>query len=272
MLPNRVAISQRKLGILFLVPFYIAVLLAGCAAPPDNAPQSVSPDRLRQLGQIGVISLLGNEMRLNEMRLHYSTNSALTTRYNKADVSEWNIDAMAISVAAEYLQSKGYQTKPVDYDARALFAVYTRDKVFTDKKLKRIAPQLQQLAKRQGIDTFVLLYRGLSEDFIGRSSDPIAAYGLYNKTSRKVQLALAAYAVVEADVVHAQSGRLLAMASEKSKTDLDNKLWHWDFEEKHQGFVPLSEHSKDQLEEKVKQTLTRSVKNVVSRVGFYRKL
>ncbi len=243
------------------------ILLTACAAGPQYAPTAVPRDRLPLLGNIGVISLMADEF-----RIHYVGGGKLANRYNKADVKEWHIDEHVIEVARNYMQAKGYTTKDLSYDAGSLFNVYTRAKTNTDKRVKKIRVQLQELGAQHNIDTFVLFYRGYGPDFIGQSAEPVWGYGVYNQRQRGYQIAQATYVVIDADVVDAKSGELLAAVSDKFKLEPKEEIWHWTYEERNDGIIPLGKKGEPTLKEMTLYGFSRAVENALAHLGFYTKI
>lgn len=99
----------------------------------NAAPRKLTQEDLRSLGTVTVISLMGDEF-----LLHHVGTTIFQNRYNKAEVSQWEIDRHTTDVATEFLELKGHVVKEVQYDAERLFKTYPAGWARAGRKSKRL--------------------------------------------------------------------------------------------------------------------------------------
>lgn len=230
----------------------------------NAAPAKLTPEKLRSLGTIAVISLMGDEF-----LLHHVGTTIFQNRYNRAEVSGWEIDKYATEVATEFLESKGHTIKEVQYDIETLFKTYPAGWARAGRKFKKIRPSLQELAKQSSIDTFVILYRHFTEDFITFSAEGLSGYGLYHRRAFKKHAETATYVVIRIDVASATSKKPLASTVGSDSNILDEEYWHKPYQKKKEkNFIPLAENQIDTLRRTTKINFRNAIGEALARMDF----
>jgi hypothetical protein len=127
---------------------------------------------------------------------------------------------------------------------------------------------LLSTAKTQSIDTYVIFYRYLADDFIGRSGAPVAGYGLYHQKTRQGAFDLATYVAVEVDLGSVSKRQMLASDYLTHNTRLKPYHWYKNYEEKTDDYIPLNGQHRDKLEKLIKEELDRTVINLLGGLGL----
>lgn len=245
---------QRK----FILCFVSALLLYSCAIVPRTVP----PEKLTSIKNVGVISLMGDELNLTHIGFTVFGNSD-----SSHSIEDWGIDQHVASVIGDTLRKNGsYAVKEVNYDYSALAKVYT-DKVYSPLNFKLIENELRALAQSHAIDTFLVITERRLEDPIGKRSVYYEGMGLYSMGIGETLVKVAPYIWYSLTVVDGKTAQPIAdiaglMTRKRPEflepgysvpyEEVEHSWWNEDFN-------AMSKSQQQQLEEKLKQLLNESL-------------
>ena len=134
----------------------ISLVLTGCVAfLVSCSTVPVAPEKISELRNVGVVSLLGTTFNGFTHGLTVFGNARYT-----GEVPEWQVDAFATAQMIELLKgSKASTVRRVDISSVPLPKFYPKDPGTLDPKI------VLELARSQGFDTLVVLVRTYDSDY-----------------------------------------------------------------------------------------------------------
>lgn len=241
--------------------------LAGCATAPSTLPA----EKLASIRDVGVISLLGDDIHLTHIGLTVFGNTQTSHAVN-----DWEIDKHAMEVLQASLQKTGtYQAREITFDRAALMQVYT-DSVYSPVDFKLVAAELAEIAQAHGIDTFVVVTRYSAQDPVGHRSVYYEGAGLFSSGIGDALIKVAPYVWYKLDVVDGKTAQVVASTrgTVKQKNpglfgpeytlpyeEVDKSWWNEDFN-------AMSETQKNQLRDKLKELLSDSLPHTLEEINL----
>lgn len=224
--------------------------------------REVPPEKLTNIKNIRVISLLGSDLNIIHIGFTVFGNSA--TRH---PIQDWEIDQHAENILSSALQKNSfYKVKKIKYDYQVLSKVYT-DSVYNPTDFKLIESELRAIAQSNSLDTVLVLTRYRPEDPIGGRSIYYEGMGLYSSGIGETLIKVAPYVWHTISVVdmatlqpvaetvaltNRKNPEFLAPSYSLPYEEVDKSWWNSDFN-------AMSQDQKQQLQTKIKQLLSESI-------------
>lgn len=190
----------RRIHALLCIPIFC--LLAGCATTQDR----VSPEASSGIKRIGVMSLIGNEL-----RREYVGMTVFGNEHENRDISDWKLDDEYEAQAGRALAAIGpFETIGLGPERRAA-------EVFLDIKAPQdvIEKRLKAIAERNSLDAIVVVVSRTSGDFLANSNQTFSGIGFFCRGFAVYALHITA----SVGVVDGHTGKLLASRMLASKQD-----------------------------------------------------
>lgn len=151
----------------------IVLTLSGCAT------FKIKPEKLSAIRNIGVVSILGNELCID-----YVGTTVFTIKRNSFDAVKWGIDNYIRDVIGQAIRADGrFQYINHEIDSMSMHKVYGPKKAGctkTNSNIDLIKNEIQGMKDKYDIDTLILVleYWGMADYITGRT-EMLFNYGVH---------------------------------------------------------------------------------------------
>lgn len=228
-----------------------ALSLSGCLS--NTLGLNLGGDNVRMTAEhaqfikkAGVISFIEPQP-----RVHFVASSLKESNIDRIELDNWDATTTITELMEGRLRQKGYEVVKIDAGIEVKDA-YSSSSSFAEGD--RMRDQLVAVGKAHGVDMLLVVYRQLTKDFIGKTSQKIISYGLYK---RHTEDGVYAYSTVQVEAININKGYVLGKADAKVKIELDSSAWQQNFETD-EGPFRLSAIQTQAAQEKLIEALTDS--------------
>lgn len=165
----------------------VAVAVAGCATT------QVAPEKAAAIKTIGLVSALGDEVRLQHVGLTVFSNDLHSTKL------DWQLDRHVLDRLAQHIGTR-YQVRPVSYDKAPLLKASTKEWIHTDRPT--LAEALRATVPAGVVDAFVVVVPTYMGDTAYGTNQHVYGVGAYTRgvfSERSRANAFAAYRIALID-------------------------------------------------------------------------
>lgn len=239
-----------------ILPLIVTILLIGCVG---TVP--IKSEQKANLHKIAVVSLLGDEFRFTKIGFTVFNNDTFAK-----DSSTWKLDNLIEKNIAETIihTSPDIQIVQVPFDRTELFRIYKPAESFgTYQSLDRIDSELKKKTTETPVDAIILVHNNMDQDPIGRTSVPIAGYGVYYRSMPFVDPFIKPFALFS---IVALDGKTLKPISEKYVRGISaaygkSKI-SWDDQLKNNMSDQLSSEFRSEIEALIKNNIKSGLKEM----------
>ena len=171
----------------------IRLCLAAALAVAGCTTTEVAPEKAAAIKTVGLVSALGEEVRLQHVGLTVFSNDLHTTKL------DWQLDRHVLDRLAQHLGAR-YQIRPVSYDKAPLLKASTKEWIHTDRPT--LAEALRTTVPAGAVDAYVVVVPTYMGDTAYRTNQHVYGVGAYTRgvfSERSRANAFAAYRIALID-------------------------------------------------------------------------